>query len=54
MRDHAVIVLLPETGRRGPDVLHAASPVMVLQSLTVFLPSPNSLSLREAHGEADR
>uniref|UniRef100_A0A2N9HC70 DUF7745 domain-containing protein n=1 Tax=Fagus sylvatica TaxID=28930 RepID=A0A2N9HC70_FAGSY len=29
-----VIVLLSETGRRGPDVLHVASPAMVLQSLT--------------------
>uniref|UniRef100_A0A2N9I3T8 DUF7745 domain-containing protein n=1 Tax=Fagus sylvatica TaxID=28930 RepID=A0A2N9I3T8_FAGSY len=28
----ALIVLLPKTRRGGPDVLHAASPIMVLQS----------------------
>ena len=42
-----------KTGRGGSDILHAASPAMVLQSLAALLPSPDPLSLHKAHSETD-
>ena len=48
VRDRTVVILLPKTGRGGPDVLHLTSPAMVLQSLSVLL-SPQTLYHFERH-----